>query len=83
MGSKKIFTIIPITLVLSAGVQAQLYKNPKAPVAQRVADLLKRMTLEEKVEQMRMSSLSEESKSKIAYGAIITLLFGRIRLYAG
>jgi beta-glucosidase len=68
MVSKKVFAIIPIALTLSAGVQAQLYKNPKAPIAQRVADLLKRMTLEEKVGQMSMSSLSEASKNKIAYG---------------
>lgn len=70
MVSKKIFAIIPIALTLSAGVQAQLYKNPKAPIAQRVADLLKRMTLEEKVGQMSMSSLSEASKNKIAYGVL-------------
>jgi len=70
MVSKKIFAIIPIALILSAGVQAQLYKNPKAPVQARVADLLKRMTLEEKVGQMSMSSLSEASKSKIAYGVL-------------
>jgi len=32
--------------------QASLYKNPKAPAARRVKDLLSRMTLEEKAEQM-------------------------------
>jgi len=49
---------------------AQLYKNPKAPVQKRVADLLKRMTLEEKVGQMSMSSLDEAKNSKIAFGVL-------------
>jgi beta-glucosidase len=47
---------------------AQLYKDPKAPVEQRVADLLKRMTLEEKVAQMSMSSLRGSMKGNIAVG---------------
>ena len=34
------------------------YKNPALPVKQRVSDLLQRMTLEEKVEQLCMKSLS-------------------------
>lgn len=34
------------------------YKNPKLPVEQRVNDLLGRMTLEEKVAQLNMKSLS-------------------------
>ena len=36
----------------------------------RVADLLKRMTLEEKVAQMSMSSLSESTNSTLAYGVL-------------
>ena len=38
--------------VMSAKKEQPLYKNPKASVAQRVDDLLARMTLEEKVGQM-------------------------------
>ena len=36
----------------SAAAQAPPYKDPSLPVSQRVADLLSRMTLEEKVGQM-------------------------------
>jgi len=39
------------------------YRNPKLPIQQRTADLLKRMTLEEKVEQLRGGRTS-------AYGII-------------
>ncbi|UIJ44375.1 glycoside hydrolase family 3 C-terminal domain-containing protein [Sphingomonas cannabina] len=49
--------IVPGTAALSQSappaVEANaLYKNPKAPVADRVEDLLKRMTLDEKVAQL-------------------------------
>jgi beta-glucosidase len=37
---------------LSGGASTPLYKNAKAPVAKRVDDLLKRMTLAEKIGQM-------------------------------
>lgn len=56
--------------VFTIAANAQTYKDPKAPVQQRVADLLKRMTLEEKVGQMSMSSLSEAKNSKIAFGVL-------------
>ena len=56
--------------VIAAPVWAQPYKDPKLPVAERVADLLKRMTLEEKVQQMSMSSLSESTKSPLAFGVL-------------
>lgn len=36
----------------AAGGAAPIYKDPKAPVAQRVADLLGQMTLDEKIGQM-------------------------------
>ena len=68
---KKLLTAILILLISSAfSVEAQLYKNPKATIKDRVADLLKRMTLEEKVGQMSMSSLSESINSPIAYGVL-------------
>jgi beta-glucosidase len=35
-----------------AGVEAPAYRNPDLPIEQRVADLLKRMTIEEKVDQI-------------------------------
>ena len=52
---KRILTIAlaAITLqAMSAKKEQPLYKNPKASVEQRVDDLLRRMTLEEKVGQM-------------------------------
>ena len=52
---KKIFIVILLTSIsqiMLAKMEKPLYKNPKASVAQRVDDLLRRMTLEEKVGQM-------------------------------
>lgn len=57
-------------LLFVASATAQLYKNPHATVSQRVADLLHRMTLEEKVGQLSMSSLSESTGSPIAFGVL-------------
>ncbi len=37
------------------------YKDPNAPIADRVADLLPRMTLEEKVEQLASAAGSRRS----------------------
>ena len=52
---KKIFIVVLLTSIsqiMLAKMEKPLYKNPKASVAQRVDDLLRRMTLEEKVGQM-------------------------------
>jgi len=48
------YLFLVLVLVGTATAQAPLpdYRNPKLPIEQRVADLLKRMTLEEKVEQL-------------------------------
>ncbi|MEN0052641.1 MAG: glycoside hydrolase family 3 N-terminal domain-containing protein [Mucilaginibacter sp.] len=59
-----------LTTAGAIGTYGQTYKDPKAPVQKRVADLLKRMTLEEKVGQMSMSSLTDALHSKIAYGVL-------------
>src|SRR5215471_13407405 len=49
-------TLIWITgmfvLGLTAGAQDLPYRNPNLPVEQRIADLLSRMTLEEKIAQL-------------------------------
>jgi beta-glucosidase len=50
------------------GAYAQVYKDPKAPVALRVKDLLSRMTLEEKIAQMSASDLDKPLDGNIAYG---------------
>ena len=67
-----------LTLVLAATTlqamsekkQQTLYKNPKASVEQRVDDLLRRMTLEEKVGQMNqlvgIEHFKENSKAMSA-----------------
>ncbi|WUR14762.1 glycoside hydrolase family 3 N-terminal domain-containing protein [[Empedobacter] haloabium] len=56
------------TLALAA--TTPLYKNPNAPVARRVDDLLKRMTLEEKIAQMdcvwQEKNLIEEANGDFA-----------------
>lgn len=56
---KKTFIAIILSLISFAGNATRtlkkdtvLYKNPNAPVAARVEDLLKRMTLKEKIEQL-------------------------------
>jgi beta-glucosidase len=44
--------ILALTIVSCDNQKKPLYKNPDAPVDQRVEDLIKRMTLEEKVSQL-------------------------------
>jgi beta-glucosidase len=70
MRQKKLFFLLMYAVLFAFKAQAQLYKDPKALVQKRVADLLKRMTLEEKVGQMSMSSLTGAKNSKIAYGVL-------------
>jgi beta-glucosidase len=67
---KGLLLAIILTTAGAIGTYGQTYKDPKAPVQKRVADLLKRMTLEEKVGQMSMSSLTDAKNSKIAYGVL-------------
>ena len=50
----KCFVLIAFwSLAIYSQLTAQDYKNPRLPIAQRVNDLLKRMTPEEKVAQLR------------------------------
>lgn len=67
---KAYFLILSAIIVSTSDCWAQPYKNPKAPVAERVKDLLDRMTLEEKVAQMNMNSLKGSLKSSLAYGVL-------------
>jgi beta-glucosidase len=55
-------------IFISSLAHAQVYKDPKAPVAERVKDLLSRMTLEEKIGQMTASDLDKPLNGNIAYG---------------
>ncbi|GAB6119141.1 glycoside hydrolase family 3 N-terminal domain-containing protein [Dysgonomonas termitidis] len=57
-----------IVFVLGMEVQAQVYKDPKVPVEERVKDLLQCMTLEEKVEQMSMTGIGNFDKTQAVYG---------------
>ena len=66
---KKVNLCLAALLIISTA-NAQLYKNAKAPVNIRVKDLLSRMTLEEKIGQMSMSSLKESIDSKVAFGFV-------------
>ena len=51
-GSLAGLAALPAPMAFAAAA-TPLYKNPSAPVARRVQDLLGRMTLEEKIEQMQ------------------------------
>lgn len=66
--SKLSLAVLALLIITSA--KAQLYKDAKAPVQARVKDLLSRMTLEEKIGQMSMSSLKGSLDNKIAYGFV-------------
>lgn len=63
---------LPIVLAIaSGGAQTPLYKNPHAPVEDRVKDLLSRMTTEEKIAQLR-----SESDPAALQGPLSTTGFG-------
>lgn len=51
-----------------APASAQIYKDKTAPIESRVNDLMQRMTLEEKVEQMGMHGLGDYPNLKASYG---------------
>jgi beta-glucosidase len=61
----KYLSILLIIICFSFSLKAQLlYKNSTLPVEERLDDLLSRMTLEEKIGQMSMKSLSKLSYNK-------------------
>lgn len=68
---KKSLTIASLCWsIMFSGAYGQLYKSPAAPVSSRVADLLGRMTLEEKVAQMNMNSLKGSLQDRVGYGVV-------------
>jgi beta-glucosidase len=67
---------IEATPVPTSGAAAALYKDPSQPVEVRVADLLKRMTLQEKIGQMTQVSSPAMTKGDITRFYIGALLSG-------
>lgn len=55
---------------LSSAAKKPLYKDPKAPIEARVDDLLSRMTLHEKVQQLRNNSISRPDEIAGRYGNV-------------
>lgn len=63
-------TFLTILICASICTNAQTYKDPKAATEKRVADLLSRMTLDEKIMQMGMNSMSGSMKNPLGYGVV-------------
>eukprot|EP01120_Amphizonella_sp_Union-15-10_P015340 TRINITY_DN7880_c0_g1_i1.p1 TRINITY_DN7880_c0_g1~~TRINITY_DN7880_c0_g1_i1.p1 ORF type:complete len:755 (+),score=122.52 TRINITY_DN7880_c0_g1_i1:78-2342(+) len=60
--------ILVILLFITLATEAVLYKDPTQPVNTRVADLLSRMTLEEKVNQLLMVIFMTPAEAQQKYG---------------
>ncbi len=73
-----LFTVLGL-MYISAGVQDETpaYKNSKLPIEERVADLLSRMTLEEKAAQM--IAADKEVKDSVFISEDGTISFGNIK----
>ncbi len=58
---KNLILVLSIAFLIGgcAKLRKPLYKNPKAPIEERVEDLLKRMTMEEKVSQLFAIRISD------------------------
>ena len=53
-----VFVLLSVAFTVSA--QEPLYRNEKAPVEERVKDLLSRMTVDEKIDLLRATSPANE-----------------------
>ncbi len=73
---KRLFVTMAVTAVLvtmpslSSAAKKPLYKDPKAPIEARVDDLLSRMTLHEKVQQLQNNSVGRVDEIPGRYGRV-------------
>lgn len=73
---KRLFATMAVTAALvtmpslSSAAKKPLYKNPKAPIEARVDDLLSRMTLHEKVQQLQNNSVGRVDEIPGRYGKV-------------
>ena len=78
--------VVCLLAIASSGMKAQEqmpYKNPNLPVEERVQDLLQRMTLEEKVDQLNMKSLNAlqmDQKGQVTDSSVVKLFQGRSKV---
>ena len=70
-----VFALLPLTSVTIALAQAAPYKDPHLPIEARVEDLLKRMTLQEKLNQLRCDgTLWEKYIDTTSFGETLDIL---------
>lgn len=73
---KRLFATMAVTAALvtmpslSSAAKKPLYKDPKAPIEARVDDLLSRMTLHEKVQQLQNNSVGRVDEIPGRYGKV-------------
>ena len=65
---KRTVLVLMTLLYGSIAAHAQLYKDPSASIEDRVEDLLSRMTLQEKIDQISMTGLRNYPREKSNYG---------------
>jgi beta-glucosidase len=69
--------ILIFSFLVACSENSPKYKDPSIPVAERVTDLLKRMTLEEKVAQM--VSVNNEVKDSIVFDSMGNINIDRVK----
>lgn len=79
---KQIILLVPffMLVLVTSAKNTVPYKNPALSVEERTQDLLSRMTLQEKVDQLNMKSLSRlklDKKGKITDSSLVKLFDGR------